>query len=54
MDRTKLYKANDLKDFDYSEKLGDPGIYPFTRGVYSTMYTERLWTMRQYAGFGTA
>ncbi len=54
MDRTKLYKANDLKNFDYSEKLGDPGMYPFTRGVYSTMYTERLWTMRQYAGFGTA
>ena len=34
--------------------LGEPGSYPFTRGVYSSMYTSRLWTMRQYAGFGTA
>jgi len=34
--------------------LGEPGAYPFTRGVYSAMYTRRLWTMRQYAGFGTA
>ncbi len=36
------------------ERVGTPGEYPFTRGVYSTMYTERPWTMRQYAGFGTA
>ena len=35
-------------------KLGEPGAYPFTRGVYPTMYTGRPWTMRQYAGFGTA
>jgi len=41
-------------DFDYEEKLGFPGQYPFTRGVQSTMYRGRLWTMRQYAGFGTA
>src|SRR5258706_15982300 len=34
--------------------LGSPGEYPFTRGVYPTMYRGRLWTMRQYAGFGTA
>lgn len=39
---------------DYQRALGDPGQYPFTRGVQSTMYTGRLWTMRQYAGFGTA
>ena len=38
----------------YEEKLGLPGAYPFTRGVYSTMYLERPWTMRQYSGFGTA
>lgn len=41
-------------DFDYLEKLGFPGEYPFTRGVQPTMYRGRLWTMRQYAGFGTA
>jgi len=42
------------ENFDYTEKLGFPGEYPFTRGVYPTMYRGRLWTMRQYAGFGTA
>ncbi|MBI4548642.1 MAG: methylmalonyl-CoA mutase family protein [Ignavibacteriae bacterium] len=41
-------------EFDYEEKLGIPGEYPFTRGIYPTMYRGRLWTMRQYAGFGTA
>jgi methylmalonyl-CoA mutase N-terminal domain/subunit len=40
--------------FDYSEKLGFPGEFPFTRGVQPTMYRGRLWTMRQYAGFATA
>jgi methylmalonyl-CoA mutase N-terminal domain/subunit len=39
---------------DYDADLGDPGRYPFTRGVYETMYRGRLWTMRQFAGFGTA
>jgi methylmalonyl-CoA mutase N-terminal domain/subunit len=39
---------------DYRRDLGDPGAFPFTRGVYPTMYRGRLWTMRQYAGFGTA
>jgi methylmalonyl-CoA mutase N-terminal domain/subunit len=39
---------------DYEQDLGDPGRFPFTRGVQSTMYRGRLWTMRQYAGFGTA
>lgn len=42
------------EDFDYISKLGFPGEYPYTRGVYPTMYRGRLWTMRQYAGFGTA
>lgn len=41
-------------DFDYKEKLGEPGEFPYTRGVYPDMYRTRLWTMRQYAGFGTA
>ncbi|WP_293170748.1 methylmalonyl-CoA mutase family protein, partial [Oceanithermus sp.] len=39
---------------DYRERLGRPGSYPFTRGVYPRMYLDRLWTMRQYAGFGSA
>ncbi|MDQ5810075.1 MAG: methylmalonyl-CoA mutase family protein [Actinomycetota bacterium] len=50
-----LYRPEDLGEhFDYSEKLGDPGEYPYTRGVYPSMYRGRPWTMRQYAGFGTA
>lgn len=49
-----VYDAQALADFDPATKLGDPGKYPFTRGVYPTMYTSRPWTMRQYAGFGTA
>ncbi|MFC8104192.1 methylmalonyl-CoA mutase family protein, partial [Streptomyces sp. NPDC057363] len=40
--------------WDPVEKLGEPGRFPFTRGVYPSMYTGRPWTMRQYAGFGTA
>jgi len=49
-----LYGPDDLEGFDYPEKLGDPGEYPYTRGVYPSMYRGRPWTMRQYAGFGTA
>ncbi|MGB8952598.1 MAG: methylmalonyl-CoA mutase family protein [Candidatus Aminicenantales bacterium] len=49
-----LYSAADLKDFNPAEKLGKPGEFPFTRGIYPTMYRGKLWTMRQYAGFGTA
>jgi methylmalonyl-CoA mutase N-terminal domain/subunit len=49
-----VYKPEDLDGFDYVEKLCDPGEYPYTRGVYPTMYRGRPWTMRQYAGFGTA
>jgi len=44
----------DIGDFDYLRDLGFPGEYPLTRGVYPTMYRARFWTMRQYAGFGTA
>src|SRR3954447_15263886 len=41
-------------EVDYDSDLGDPGKFPYTRGVQPTMYRGRLWTMRQYAGFGTA
>jgi len=50
----RLYTPEDLKDFDDAAKLGFPGEFPFTRGIYPTMYRGRLWTMRQYAGFGSA
>ena len=49
-----VYGPDALRDWDPAEKLGEPGSYPYTRGVYPTMYTGRPWTMRQYAGFGTA
>ena len=50
----RLYTPLDLEDIDYESELGFPGEYPYTRGVYPTMYRGRLWTMRNYAGFGTA
>ncbi|MDG5775747.1 methylmalonyl-CoA mutase family protein [Haloarculaceae archaeon H-GB2-1] len=50
----RLYTPADVADLDYDDDLGFPGEEPFTRGVYSTMYRGRLWTMRQYAGMGTA
>ena len=46
--------ARDLAGFEPERDLGFPGEFPFTRGVYPTMYRGRLWTMRQYAGFGGA
>lgn len=49
-----LYGPDALEGFDPATQLGVPGEYPFTRGVYPSMYTGRPWTMRQYAGFGTA
>ncbi|MEU8697436.1 methylmalonyl-CoA mutase family protein [Streptomyces sp. NPDC048680] len=49
-----VYGPDALDGWDPVEKLGEPGGYPFTRGVYPSMYTGRPWTMRQYAGFGTA
>ncbi|MEU6116118.1 methylmalonyl-CoA mutase family protein [Streptomyces sp. NPDC047117] len=49
-----VYGPDALGDWDAADKLGEPGAYPYTRGVYPTMYTGRPWTMRQYAGFGTA
>ena len=50
----RLYDPEDLKGLDYERDLGYPGAYPFTRGVQPTMYRGRFWTMRQYAGFGSA
>src|SRR5438270_11382239 len=50
----RLYTQDSISDLDYDEDLGYPGRFPFTRGVQPTMYRGRLWTMRQYAGFGTA
>ncbi|MFE4260132.1 methylmalonyl-CoA mutase [Streptomyces sp. NPDC056883] len=49
-----VYRPEDLAGWDPGTELGEPGEYPYTRGVYPTMYTGRPWTMRQYAGFGTA
>ena len=49
-----LYTPDDLAGADYDARLGDPGEYPFTRGVHPTMYRGKLWTMRQFAGYGTA
>ena len=49
----RLYTPDDVADLDYEEDLGNPGEPPYTRGVYSTGYRGRLWTMRQYAGFST-
>ena len=49
-----VYGPEDLAEWNYHEKLGYPGEYPFTRGVQPTMYRGRLWTMRQYAGFADA
>jgi methylmalonyl-CoA mutase N-terminal domain/subunit len=49
-----VYTPEDLPDFDYIRDLGYPGDYPFTRGVQPNMYRGRIWTIRQYAGFGTA
>ncbi|MEJ2446945.1 MAG: methylmalonyl-CoA mutase family protein [Anaerolineales bacterium] len=50
----RLYTPADLQQKDYLEEIGFPGQYPFTRGVHPTMYRSRLWTMRMFAGFGTA
>jgi methylmalonyl-CoA mutase N-terminal domain/subunit len=50
----RLYTEENLANWDAETSLGYPGEYPFTRGIYPTMYRGRLWTMRQYAGFGSA
>jgi methylmalonyl-CoA mutase, N-terminal domain len=48
-----LYTEDDLKDFSYGRDLGDPGEYPYTRGIHPAMYRGKLWTMRQFSGFGS-
>ena len=50
----RIYTNEDISKIDYNSEIGYPGMYPFTRGIQPTMYRGRLWTMRQYAGFGTA
>jgi methylmalonyl-CoA mutase N-terminal domain/subunit len=50
----RLYTGADLPDWNPEKELGYPGEPPYTRGIHSTMYRGRLWTMRQFAGFGTA
>src|SRR6059058_2920240 len=50
----RVYSLDDLKGWTAETDLGRPGEAPYTRGVYPTMYRGRLWTMRQFAGFGTA
>lgn len=49
-----VYRQKNIASLDYDNDLGEPGEYPFTRGIQPTMYRGRLWTMRQYAGYGTA
>jgi methylmalonyl-CoA mutase N-terminal domain/subunit len=53
LENVPLYAADDVET-DYDRDLGYPGVFPFTRGVYPSMYRGKLWTMRQFAGFGTA
>jgi len=50
----RFYTPRDVAGIPYSEKLGDPGQYPYTRGLYADMYRKRHWTMRQYAGYSSA
>ncbi|MDR0359698.1 MAG: methylmalonyl-CoA mutase family protein [bacterium] len=48
-----VYRPDDVRELDYDRDLGDPGVYPLTRGPYPSMYREKLWTMRTYTGFRT-
>jgi methylmalonyl-CoA mutase N-terminal domain/subunit len=54
LDLKRTYTLEDLAGWDYERDAGYPGQYPYTRGIYPSLYRSRLWTMRQYAGFGTA
>src|SRR4030095_15723378 len=49
----RLYTAEQLPGFSYDGDLGDPGAFPYTRGIHPTGYRGKLWTMRQFSGFGT-
>jgi len=50
----RLYTPQDIAELDYEADLGHPGEYPYTRGVHPTLHRSKLWTMRMFAGFGTA
>jgi len=50
----RVYTPLDVAELDYLEDLGLPGEYPYTRGIHPTLYRSKLWTMRMFAGFGTA
>ena len=50
----RLYTRDATPNFDYARELNDPGAYPYTRGIHPTGYRGKLWTMRQFAGFGSA
>jgi len=50
----RFYRPDDVAGIPYEQKVGDPGTYPFTRGLYADMYRQRRWTMRQYAGYSSA
>jgi len=54
LDINRVYSRDDLKDWSPGSDLGEPGEFPYTRGVYPTMYRGQFWTMRQFAGFGSA
>src|SRR5947199_10040738 len=54
IDRQPVYGPDDLAGFEPERRLGAPGAYPFTRGIHPTMYRGRLWTMRMFAGYGSA
>ncbi len=49
-----LYSPADIQDIDFNKEIGWPGEYPYTRGIHPTMYRSKMWTMRQFTGFGTA
>src|SRR5215207_11712095 len=49
----RLYTPDDISALDYQRDLNNPGAYPYTRGIHPTGYRGKLWTMRQFAGFGT-
>jgi methylmalonyl-CoA mutase N-terminal domain/subunit len=49
----RLYTADDLATLDYARDLNHPGVFPYTRGIHPTGYRGKLWTMRQFAGYGT-
>src|SRR3989304_2144705 len=54
IEKKPVYLPEDVADLDAERQLGRPGAYPFTRGIHPTMYRGKLWTMRQFAGFGSA